>query len=169
MVLPLLGVTVVIAAHCGRPAHGAQEEKPVATLGDSTKPVASQGDTAKAVASLGDTKGVRPGINPAVIYGNRTDPYTGNAAAIMEGRRLFVAYNCSGCHGGRAGGGMGPSLRDSAWTHGNSDTQLLADIVEGRSAGMPAWGKMIPEDQMWKIIAYLRTLGTDREPDRVLQ
>ena len=158
--LPLLGFTVLFGSHCGRPAQGAQEDK---------KTVATPDDTTKAVVSLGYTTGVRPGIHPAVIYGNRTNPHTGNAAAIMEGRRLFVAYNCSGCHGGRAGGGMGPSLRDSAWTHGNSDTQLLADIVEGRSAGMPAWGKVIPEDQMWKIIAYLRTLGTDREPDRVLK
>ena len=117
----------------------------------------------------GDTTGVRPGIHPDVLLGVKTNPYTGNAAAIVEGRRLFVAYNCSGCHGGRAGGGMGPSLRDSLWTYGSSDTQLLSDILEGRSAGMPAWGKVIPEDQIWKIIAYIRTFRTPQEPDRVLQ
>lgn len=118
---------------------------------------------------LGGAEGVRPGIHPAVILGERSNPYTGDAAAIVEGRRLFVAYNCSGCHGGRAGGGMGPSLRDSAWTYGSSDTQLLSDILEGRSAGMPAWGKVIPEDQIWKIIAYIRAIRTPQEPDRVLQ
>jgi len=117
----------------------------------------------------GDTTGVRPGIHPDVLLGVKTNPYTGNATAIVEGRRLFVAYNCSGCHGGRAGGGMGPSLRDSLWTYGSSDTQLLSDILEGRSAGMPAWGKVIPEDQIWKIIAYIRTFRTPQEPDRVLQ
>jgi cytochrome c oxidase cbb3-type subunit 3 len=104
-----------------------------------------------------------------VIYGDLTNPRTGSADAIAEGRRLFVAYNCSGCHGGRAGGGMGPSLRDAAWRYGNSDTQLLSDIVEGRPAGMPAWGRVISRDQMWNLIAYLRTLGTSQEPDRVLQ
>lgn len=140
----------MLVSACGEPAHGAAVSR-------------------SAALELGDTLGVKPGIHPAVIFGERTNPYTGDPAAIAEGRRLFVAYNCSGCHGGRAGGGMGPSLRDSAWTYGSSDTQLLGDIVEGRSAGMPAWGKVIPENQMWQIIAYLRTLRTDREPDRVLQ
>ncbi len=124
-----------------------------------------------AVSRAGTTGGqaVRPGIHPAVVFGERVNPYTGTASAIQDGRRLFVAYNCSGCHGGRAGGGMGPALRDSAWIYGNSDTQIFGTIVEGRSAGMPAWGKVLPEDQIWKLVAYIRTLGTAEEPDKVLQ
>ena len=109
--------------------------------------------------------GVQPGIHPTVFFGDVHNPYAGNAAAANEGRQLFVQYNCSGCHGGRAGGGMGPSLRDSFWTYGSRDAQLLGSITEGRPAGMPAWGGRIPEDQMWKIITYIRTLGTPQEPD----
>lgn len=109
--------------------------------------------------------GVEPGIHPQVVLGLRHNPFAGDAAAATEGRQLFVQYNCSGCHGGRAGGGMGPSLRDSLWIHGNSDTQLLSTILEGRSAGMPAWGSRLPEQQVWKLITYIRTLGTPAEPD----
>lgn len=117
-----------------------------------------------------NTSGVEPGIHPSVVYGEIENPYTtGNAsnatAAAVEGRRLFVQYNCAGCHGGRAGGGMGPSLRDEYWVYGNSDAQIYGTIVEGRSAGMPAWGGRIPEDQIWKLIAYIRTLATPQEPD----
>lgn len=111
------------------------------------------------------SNGVQPGIHPSVVFGDVSNPYTGNAAAATEGRQLFVQYNCSGCHGGRAGGGMGPSLRDSLWTYGNSDAQLFGTIIEGRSAGMPAWGGRIPPDQIWKLIAYIRTLATPQEPD----
>jgi cytochrome c oxidase cbb3-type subunit III len=112
--------------------------------------------------------GVSPGIHPSVVYGTLSNPYTGNAAAAAQGRQLFVWYNCSGCHGGRAGGGMGPTLRDSSSRkYGNSDTQLFATIVEGRPAGMPAWGGKLTDDQIWKLIAYIRTLDTPQEPDRV--
>ena len=30
---------------------------------------------------------------------------------------------------------------------------------------MPAWGARIPEQQIWKLITYIRTLGTAQEPD----
>lgn len=109
--------------------------------------------------------GVLPGIHPQVTFGAIRNPYTGNVQAERDGRQLFLMYNCVGCHGGRAGGGMGPSLRDSAWIYGNSDADLFATITEGRPAGMPTWGGKIPEDQIWKLIAYIRTLRTKGEPD----
>jgi len=111
------------------------------------------------------SNGVEPGIHPTVFFGDVHNPYAGDATAATEGRQLFVQYNCSGCHGGRAGGGMGPSLRDSIWIYGSSDAQLLGTITEGRSAGMPAWGGRIPQNQMWQIITYIRSLGTPQEPD----
>lgn len=111
--------------------------------------------------------GVQPGIHPHVVYGVLRNPFAGNGAAPVEGRRLFVSYNCSGCHGGRAGGGMGPSLRDSVWRYGSSDTQIFATITEGRPGGMPAWGAKIPQGQIWELVSYIRTLGSSREPDRL--
>jgi cytochrome c oxidase cbb3-type subunit 3 len=112
--------------------------------------------------------GVLPGIHPSVVLGVLTNPHAGDAATATEGRQLFVWYNCSGCHGGRAGGGMGPNLRDSTQRkYGNNDTQLYSTIAEGRPAGMPAWGAKLPKDQIWKLITYIRTLSTPQEPDRV--
>lgn len=111
--------------------------------------------------------GVKPGIQPVAIYGVLENPYAGDASAIATGRQLFLRYNCYGCHGGRAGGGMGPNLRDSIWSYGSSDTQLFSTITEGRPAGMPAWGGRLPEDQIWQLISYIRSLGTPQEPDRI--
>ena len=95
-----------------------------------------------------------------------TNPYEGNPVALAEGRRLFDWYNCSGCHGGHAGGGMGPSLRDeSIFQYGNDPAHIFATISEGRAKGMPAWGTKIPENQIWELVAYIKSLRTPQEPD----
>ena len=122
-------------------------------------------DTTRDARALTSAAGVIPGIHPSVVLGALRDPYDGNAAAAAEGRQLFVQYNCSGCHGGRAGGGMGPSLRDAAWIYGDSDVQIYDSIFEGRPNGMPTWGTRLSGDQIWKLVAYIRTLATPREPD----
>lgn len=87
-------------------------------------------------------------------------------ATVQDGRRLFVSFNCSGCHGGHGGGGMGPSLRDERWLYGSSEAQIFDSIASGRAHGMPAWGTMLPESEIWKLTAYIRSLRTDAEPDR---
>lgn len=83
---------------------------------------------------------------------------------MTEGRQLFVYFNCSGCHGGRAGGGMGPSLRDEDWLYGNKDAQIFSSIAEGRAHGMPSWHKQLTPDQTWKLVSYIKSLRTRNEP-----
>lgn len=94
-----------------------------------------------------------------------TNPYADNPVAIQDGRRLFLWFNCAGCHGGHAGGGMGPSLRDKDWIYGGDPAHIFDSILEGRAHGMPAWGTKIPEDQIWKLVAYIKSLRTPQEPD----
>jgi cytochrome c oxidase cbb3-type subunit 3 len=95
----------------------------------------------------------------------RPGPYTGDAVAQVQGRELFVRYNCSGCHGGRGGGGMGPSLRDEDWIYGSSDADIFDSISQGRAHGMPAWGTRVPEQQLWKLVAYIDSMRKPNEPD----
>ena len=92
------------------------------------------------------------------------NPYADDRTALGEGRQLFVRFNCSGCHGGRGGGGMGPSLRDVDWIYGNRDAQLFSSIVEGRAHGMPSWQQSLTADQIWKLVAYIKVLRTQNEP-----
>ena len=108
---------------------------------------------------------IGPIPGPAMQGPGPTSPFGQNPVALMEGRRLFDHYNCSGCHGGHAGGGMGPSLRDPVWRYGNTDAQIFSTIAEGRDQGMPAWGTKVPEDQIWKLVAYVQSLRTPNEPD----
>lgn len=96
---------------------------------------------------------------------SNSNPYTQNRAAMAEGRQLFVRFNCAGCHGGRAGGGMGPSLRDVDWIYGNDDARIYSSIAEGRAHGMPAWHSRLTPDQIWKLVTYIKSLRTSNEPN----
>jgi cytochrome c oxidase cbb3-type subunit III len=116
-------------------------------------------------ASQGAT-GVRRSTNqPAMaLSGNVREPqanismYDDNAFDINQGKRLFHAYNCSGCHA-NGGGSIGPSLMDSQWIYGSDPKSLFETIMQGRPNGMPSFGGHIPEDQVWKIVAYVRSIG----------
>lgn len=114
-------------------------------------------------APVPTTVGPVPG--PPETLHLRANPLAGDPVALQDGRRLFNWYNCSGCHGGHAGGGMGPSLRDPVWLYGNRDDQIFDSIAQGRSKGMPAWGTKIPEHQIWELVAYIKSMGTPQEPD----
>jgi cytochrome c oxidase cbb3-type subunit 3 len=94
------------------------------------------------------------------------NPFPADEVTIVEGRRLFQHYNCDGCHGGRAGGGMAPSLRDADWIYGQSDAHIFDSIAHGRAHGMPSWGTRLPEAQIWKLVAYVKSLRTAAEPDK---
>jgi cytochrome c oxidase cbb3-type subunit 3 len=93
------------------------------------------------------------------------NPFEGDDAALVAGRKLFVSFNCSGCHGGRAGGGMGPSLRDEDWIYGSEPADIFDSIAEGRAHGMPAWGVLLPPQYIWQLVSYIDSLRTPREPD----
>jgi cytochrome c oxidase cbb3-type subunit III len=104
--------------------------------------------------------GSSTGVNSGVV-----DPFTGNPVALRDGRRLFLWYNCYGCHGGHGGGGMGPSLRDKTWIYGGTDAAIFNSIAQGRMMGMPEWGTRIPQDQIWELVAYIKSMRTAAEPD----
>ena len=78
---------------------------------------------------------------------------------------MFVAFNCSGCHGGHAGGGMGPSLRDQDWIYGGKPAELYGSIADGRAHGMPAWGTRLPPAVIWQLVSYIDSLRTPDEPE----
>lgn len=87
------------------------------------------------------------------------NPLEGNASAIEDGHRLFIAMNCAGCHGYDAKGNMGPDLTDPYWRYGGTPSGIYNSIYEGRPLGMPAWGRALPAQDIWKVVAYLQSLG----------
>ena len=93
------------------------------------------------------------------------NPFASDAKALARGREYFNAYNCAGCHGDHGGGGMGPSLRDPQWIYGGSHASIADSIRAGRAYGMPAWGRMLTDAQVWQLAAYLKSMRTPEEPD----
>ena len=85
-------------------------------------------------------------------------PYQENAYAQSEGKRLFSAMNCNGCHA-YGGGGIGPALMDDKWIYGAAPEQIYSTIVEGRPNGMPAFGGRLPTQQVWQIVAYVQSMS----------
>lgn len=78
---------------------------------------------------------------------------------IAAGEQLYSAMNCVGCHF-HGGGGMGPPLMDQTWIYGRSMDNIASSIKEGRPNGMPSFRGVLPDQQIWQIAAYVRSLSS---------
>lgn len=88
------------------------------------------------------------------------NPFAKSVQAVVEGRKLYLKYGCSGCHGVGGGGGMGKPLIDDEWKFGNDD-QTLFKLVRGEipQQTMPnAIGKTMTDDEVWKVLLYVRSV-----------
>jgi len=148
-IVALASLSAIVGSCSASPPSGGTTA-PVALAATAVGPI--PGPATEAVASL------RVGELSA------SNPYFNDRTAAAEGRQLFVRFNCSGCHGGRAGGGMGPSLRDVDWIYGKRDAQVYSSIAEGRAHGMPSWQPRLTADQIWKLVTYIKALRTSHEP-----
>ncbi|TPM29958.1 c-type cytochrome [Mesorhizobium sp. B2-3-4] len=101
---------------------------------------------------------LEPGGQRASASDNKAASFEANAFHMSEGKRLFGWFNCSGCHA-NGGGGMGPALMDEKWIYGSSMESIHATIRDGRPNGMPRFGDKIPDDQIWELAAFVRSLG----------
>jgi mono/diheme cytochrome c family protein len=80
------------------------------------------------------------------------NPYTADADAIAQGRRLYRG-TCYICH--LEAGGRGPDLRKSKLQGKN----FIRVVINGKKGTqMPAWKGKLTEDEMWKILAYIQSL-----------
>jgi mono/diheme cytochrome c family protein len=77
----------------------------------------------------------------------------------IEGRRIYMRENCYVCHGGFAGGGMCPSLRDPR----PDDDEVREVVRNGTPNGMPPFPELTEVD-IQNLAAYFDTLRTPEEP-----
>lgn len=106
---------------------------------------------------------IQPGLALRGGFTQLTNPFEGDKTKIKEGGALFVSYNCMDCHGADGSGAMGPSLADGRWHFGGTAGEVFQSIYEGRPEGMPAWGGRIPDDQIWRLVAYVQSLGIGKD------
>ena len=128
---------------------------------DSTGAVASGNGDVAASSSVGtpNESGYVGTIQPIAMR-----KFDGQAQAAVAGRSAFLKYNCYGCHGGLAGGAMGPSLRDDEWKYGGTDSAIVLTLHQGRPGGMPAWKGVATEEEIKNIVTYIRSMRSTQEP-----
>jgi cytochrome c oxidase cbb3-type subunit 3 len=107
--------------------------------------------------------GIYPGGTPTGLQVDMKNPLAGDPDAVVRGMRDFDTFNCSGCHMANAGGGMGPALSNAKWLYRDSAANIYLDIAQGRSAGMPAFGAMLPDRTIWELVAYIQSI-TEKTP-----
>jgi cytochrome c oxidase cbb3-type subunit III len=99
---------------------------------------------------------------PYVRYAGVRNPFED---AVDEGRQYYMAFNCAGCHGGRGGGGIGPPFLVADFIYGSQPGNIFQSIIQGRPQGMPAYGGKAPDEVIWKIVAYVRSLAEPYQQD----
>ncbi|MCY3964806.1 MAG: c-type cytochrome [Acidobacteria bacterium] len=153
IVLPLL---LVACASSGGPA---PDEPPAPAAGEPSAAIqpATADDGAATPPAPADTA-AEPAMSSSPVAA-----YLGDPAAITAGRRMFRAVCTGYCHSTTPGVTKdAPNLFDCDWDHGSTDADLYRVINQGvpDTEMLPFEGK-IPEDTIWKVIAYMRSNSLD--------
>jgi mono/diheme cytochrome c family protein len=120
-----------------------------------------------------------PGQNvPGPSATSLRNPVVSTPESIAAGKRAYDA-NCAACHGNVAQGAVKagmtisiieeqrgkqpPDLSDDQWDYGSSDGEIYAVIKRGLLPTMMAgFDGRIPDEDIWSIVNYLRTLSSKR-------
>jgi mono/diheme cytochrome c family protein len=96
------------------------------------------------------------------------NPVASTPASITAGAATYKKY-CSFCHGAEAKGNgplapkdsNPPDLTDAKWDHGSTDGEIFAVIANGggTDSKMIAFKGKMPEQDIWNIVNFLRSLG----------
>jgi putative heme-binding domain-containing protein len=88
----------------------------------------------------------------------KTNPLAGSSEAVDGGRNIYRG-RCAVCHGIDAKGYRGTDLTTGDWVHGGSDAQLFTTISRGITGTEMPGNANMSDDEVWMVIAYLRTLS----------
>ena len=106
------------------------------------------------------------------------NPVAATPESVAAGKRAYDA-NCAACHGNAAQGAVKagmtisiieeqrgkqpPDLTDEPSDHGSSDVEIFAVVKRGvPPTMMPGFDGRIPDNEIWSIVNYLRTLSPKR-------
>lgn len=106
-------------------------------------------------------------VSVPAAYAGKTNPLGADAAAAGK---VIYDERCASCHGptgagdGAAAAGLDPKPANLSEVVPNlGDDFLFWRVNEGGAmepfnSAMPAWKGILTEEQIWQVIAYLRTL-----------
>jgi cytochrome c oxidase cbb3-type subunit III len=103
-----------------------------------------------------------PGAVP--VRPSVANPVADDPAAAQRGMEYFNQMNCVGCPAPNGAGGMGPSLSNATFLYGHEHENIYLSILQGRPNGMPAWGRMLPDQVIWDLVAYIESISREPTP-----
>ncbi len=102
-------------------------------------------------------------VGPVHSGDEPTNPFAGDAAAAVEGKRLFIKTGCYSCHGHEAEGAVGPDLTDDEWIYKPTDSMIFNTIAKGRRGTVMApFADQLTPEEIWKIVEFLRDKNRQR-------
>lgn len=118
-------------------------------------------------AQSGSTPG--QGVPPTYASKHMPAGWWDDPSVVEEGRALYLGQkhpdvNCAKCHGrnGKPVKSGARDFRDTASMKRYSDSHLLWRLSEGVPfTQMRGYKDKLTEEQMWKIVAYVRTFGLE--------
>ena len=103
----------------------------------------------------------RETLSPEVLEFHKTgqNPYKDKLEAIAQGKKIYAEL-CASCHMPDGSGGMGASLIEETHVYDQikTDAGLFAVIFGGGAGAMQPFFKRMTQDDILKVMAYVRTL-----------
>jgi len=105
-----------------------------------------------------DSRGVLLAIARAPTSAReKQNPFRGDGKAILAGEKLYSEH-CAECHGDDARGGAHAADLCAPDVQKATSGELEWLLRNGNLAhGMPSWSGL-PEQRLWQIVAYVKTL-----------
>jgi mono/diheme cytochrome c family protein len=104
-----------------------------------------------------------PTAPPATAAGDSpVAAYLADPQAMGRASQLFRAVCTGYCHSTQpAADRVAPNLFDCEWTHGSSDDEIFRTIYVGvPDTQMQGFGERLPQEDLWKLVAFLRQKST---------
>lgn len=96
---------------------------------------------------------------------NIESPVAKDSSSIERGMRYFIQFNCVGCHAPNGGGGMGPALSKGFFQYRGEPANIFLTISQGRPLGMPSWGAFLPDEVIWDLVSYVKSISEAPAPE----
>ncbi len=95
-----------------------------------------------------------------------TNPVEATSASVARGRQRYV-FSCRQCHGNTGkgdgdmshAGGVPSDFTDAVWQHGATDGEIFLVIRDGVTADMLGYKGQIPEEDIWNLVNYIKSLA----------
>ncbi|MEI6896851.1 MAG: cytochrome-c oxidase, cbb3-type subunit III [Psychromonas sp.] len=103
------------------------------------------------------------GVSTVATYVLQLSGRRVNTIEAQAGKEKFVL--CAACHGPDGKGSKvfgAPDLTNRIWLYGGSRKAVEDSIANGRNGVMPAWSKILGEDKVHLLAAFVYSLSLDK-------